>query len=297
MNILNILKASLLSVFLFLILICSNDRCAAAPVSDDEADGREREESPDQQGMEDPGMKPYGWKRLGDDLGYYFKTPARFDKKNARNICIFAGMTAFLYAERKDIRETVLESKTDPRMDIYETARISSRGAFDPALALLFLASGKLRHRDYDIETAQIIMESYALSSIMTGVGSFILTAERPEDGDDIRFFHTQGHGVSLDVALSSSFVFPVIDRYLKVKSDDTTGRKVIKRTSQVLLFSLPALTAMQRMSADKHWAPDVFLGGLVGLSTGKILANVHEKERPSKIDVSFSAGMVQFRF
>ena len=248
-------------------------------------------------GREQKIMRPFGWRRLGYDMKYVFTAPSRLEKKDLRNLLIFTGITVALYVERKDIREIVLRNKTDSRYNFYQTMRNSGKAAFPPAVSLLFFASGKIRENDYDLETAQIIMESFALSSLVSGVGSFILATERPDEGDEIRFFRSGGHGVSGDVTISSSVVFPIIDRYLKVKQDDGTGKKIYKYAGQVLLFSLPIFTAMQRMSADKHWAPDVFLGASIGLATGKMLSNAHRKDRSSNVDVSVSAGMITFTF
>ncbi len=242
-------------------------------------------------------LPPFGWKRLRYDMKYFFTAPSRIAKNDMQKMLLLTGITGALFIERKDIREFVQRNKTDSRMKFYEDARISSRGLFAPTLALVFLTSGKARGNDYDVETSQIIMESFSLSALSSGIGSFLIASERPEDGDGVKFFRTDGHGVSLDVALSASFIFPIIDRYLRVSNADSAGKKIWKRTSQVLIFSLPVFTAFQRMSADKHWAPDVFLGALVGLSTGKILSNAHGNHRSSKGECSISGGMLTVRF
>ncbi len=242
-------------------------------------------------------VPPFGWKRLGYDLKHFFTFPSRIEKDEMQKMLFLAGITGALYVERKDIREIMQRNRTDSRMRFYEDARFSSRGLFAPGLALVFLTSGKTRGRDYDVETSQIIMESFSLSALLSGIGSFVIASERPEEGDDVKFFRADGHGVSLDVALSASFVFPIVDRYLRVTDADGMGKKIWKRTSQVLVFSLPVLTAFQRVSADKHWAPDVFLGALAGLATGKILSNAHANQAPSKVDCSISGGMITVRY
>lgn len=242
-------------------------------------------------------IPPYGLERLQYDLRYLATAPTRFDKRDIPRALLFIGTTAILYAERKDIRERVLENTTETRKRLYDYARISGKGAFAPAMALIFFTVGKAKNDDYHIETSQIILESYAMSALAAGVGSFILSTERPRDGDEINFFQSGGHGVSLDVALASSFVFPIADRYLKVYRTDSCAKKFTKYAVKVFLFSLPILTALQRISSDSHWAPDVFLGAAAGLAIGKILSRAHESKKYGKVNISVSGGMLRFQF
>lgn len=246
---------------------------------------------------EDREVPAAGFQRLGYDLQYLFLSPTRIDKEDIPKILFFAGTTALLYAAREDIRETILDNTTKSRKKLYDSARISGKGAFAPGLALLFFTVGQFRDDDYELETAQIILESAAMSAIAAAAGSFIISTERPRDGDDGYFFQSGGHGVSLDVALSSSFVFPIIDRYLKIGAHDSGAKKTFKYLAKVFIFSLPILTALQRMSSDSHWAPDVFLGAATGLTIGKILTNAHQPKKHGSLSISLSGGMLRLQF
>ena len=42
-------------------------------------------------------------------------------------------------------------------------------------------------------------------------------------------------------------------------------------------LYASAGLTAYQRMDADRHWAPDVFLGMVTGLEVGRALGESHD--------------------
>ncbi len=246
---------------------------------------------------EDREIPAVGFQRLGYDLQYLFLSPTRINKEDIPKILFFAGTTALLYAAREDIRETVLDKTSESRNRLYDDVRISGKGAFAPGLALLFFTVGQFRDDDYEVETAQIILESAAMSAITAAAGSFFISSERPRDGDDVDFFQSGGHGVSLDVALSSSLVFPIIDRYLKIDRHDSGAKKTFKYLARVFIFSLPILTALQRMSSDSHWAPDVFLGATAGLTIGKILSNAHQPKKNGKLNVSLSGGMLRLQF
>ncbi|MEW5806216.1 MAG: hypothetical protein AB1756_02535 [Acidobacteriota bacterium] len=281
------LRSGLLFLSILLFVFVPLDPLSASESLIDENDVQDEQES----------LPPFGMKRFGYDICYLLQAPARFEKKDWGKTLLIVGAVSTLYMAREDIREIALRNRTDARMRFFEDVRVTARGAFVPSLALLFLSSGKMRGNDYDIETAQILMESFAMSALATGVGSFLIAAERPEDGDDVKFFQTGGHGVSLDVALSSSFIFPLVDRYLRAKGNDSTGKKIGKHAGKIFLFSIPAFVSLQRMSADKHWAPDVFLGAFSGLAIGKILSNAHMRTVSSRLDISVSGGMLKLVF
>lgn len=289
------LRCALFYLGILMFVFIPFDPVSGSDLSMEKNDAPDQNDAPEEKEKEP--LPPFGWKRLGYDMRYLLQAPARFEKEDWRKTLLFVGTVSALYAGREDIREIVLRNKTDARMRFYEDVRVTSKGAFAPSLALIFFASGKMRGNDYDVETAQIILESFAMSALATGVGSFILAAERPEEGDDVRIFQSGGHGISLDVALSSSFIFPLVDRYLRVEKDDRMGKRIAKHTGKIFLFCIPVLVSLQRMSADKHWAPDVFLGASTGLAIGKILSNSHRPGRSSNVEVSISNGMLRLVF
>ena len=122
-----------------------------------------------------------------------------------------------------------------------------------------------------------LLLESMEYSAVTAYGGSFVLAAERPKQGESIRFLDTEGHGVSLDAALAASVVAPLRRQYLRVRPHDRPAMRAWKRTATVLLYGGAALTGYQRMDRDKHWAPDVFLGFVAGHRVGRTLCEAHE--------------------
>ena len=127
-----------------------------------------------------------------------------------------------------------------------------------------------------------------ALSGAAASIGQFVLATERPEDGDAVYFFRTGGHGVSGDVAFAASIIPPLRRQYLRVKPGDTTGKKILKHSLSALLYSGMVFTALQRIDADKHWAPDVFLGMVTGLGVGRTLGEAHDKAEQQRSRLAF---------
>jgi hypothetical protein len=115
------------------------------------------------------------------------------------------------------------------------------------------------------------------------GLGQFVLSTQRPDEGDDINFFKWGGHGVSGDAALAASVVPVLKNQYLLVRPGDRGGLRAWKRTATGLLYTGAFLTGYQRINNDKHWAPDVFLGLVTGFTVGQILCDSHDKARQER--------------
>ena len=56
-------------------------------------------------------------------------------------------------------------------------------------------------------------------------------------------------------------------------------------KTAVTSLGTYLMLTAAQRMDADKHWAPDVFLGAAAGLTAGYSICTAHEAVKMPRTD------------
>ena len=154
------------------------------------------------------------------------------------------------------------------------------KGRFAPTLALIAYASSLITKNEREKETASLLLESMAFSATAASAGQLILATERPEDGDSIRFFRSNGHGVSLDAALAASVIPPLRRQYLRVKPSDSKPKRFWKRTGTAILYTGAILTAYQRIDQDKHWAPDAFLGTMVGLGVGSTLCRAHDEVR-----------------
>jgi hypothetical protein len=200
---------------------------------------------------------------------------------DTRRALTIAAVTGALYAIRDDIRHEVDERRSPSRTRLYDDARTLSKGWVSPLIAGSLLLAGKVGRNPRNVETAQIMLESTAYSAAVASSGSFILAAERPEDGSSVDVFRTSGRGVSLDVALAASVVAPLDRRHLRWRDTDGGWVRAAKATGRGLLYGALGLTAMQRLDADKHWAPDVFLGAAAGLSVGYSICSAHEGAAP----------------
>lgn len=221
-------------------------------------------------------LAPTGWQRFGCDSRTLGRRWSLHDDRDRRNVLIGAGATAGLYALRDEARERVLASDSSSRTALADNGRLLSRGIVSPLLAGGLWLASRATADAYHAESAQILLTSTFYATVLTGVGNVLLAAERPSEGDDVDFLAWDGHGVSLDVALAASVVAPLDRRYLRFEAGDGNGVKAWKVAGRAVLYAAVGLTALQRMEADKHWLPDVFLGGAAGLTTGYMLCTAH---------------------
>jgi len=245
--------------------------------------------SPDTEKAKRIPEKPFGWKQLRFDLSYVAHKPAHQDAREKRVVLAVAGTTGLLYVFRKDIQESWQENSSESRTDFLNSARFMGGAAFAPTVALAAYVASFVTHNEREKETAQLVLESMALSGLGATMGSFVLATERPEDGDDVRFFHTDGHGISSDVAFAASIIPPLRRQYLRVRPEDSVGRRILKHGLSALLYSGMVFTALQRIDANKHWAPDVFLGMVTGIGVGRTLGQAHDEERMRRSRLTFS--------
>ena len=240
--------------------------------------------------------RPYGFRQIGLDARYLVTRPAHLERNGVLKVSLTAATTGILYLYRKEIRDWVQDHQDADRSEFLNQVRVMGKGAFAPTVALIAFGSSFVTKNPREKETAVLLLESMGFTALATGVGQVVLATERPEDGDDIDYFGRRGHGVSGDAALAASVV-PILSRqYLTMREGDGAGRRFWKMGASSLLYAGAFLTGYQRLDADKHWAPEVFLGLVTGFSVGQMLVDSHRKEAlDSALRIDFTAGPASF--
>ena len=232
---------------------------------------------------------PHGWRQVRSDVIYVARRPFHSGRRGRTKLYATLGATAALYLAREEIRDQVQESRSPGRTELLNDVHTMGQGAFAPTLALAAYLSSFATGNDREKETAVMLLESAALSAATAYTGSFVLAAQRPEDGRSVSLFSTDGRGVSLDAALAASVVTPLRRQYFRVRPDDGAGMRTLKWSATVLLYSGAVLTGFQRMDSDQHWAPDVFLGLSAGFNIGKAICDNHDGKKRARGRLSYT--------
>lgn len=237
-----------------------------------------------------PSPVPYGFRQIGKDIRFLVTRPAHLDETDELHLFQTGFATAGLYLLRDDVREYAQEHQSPGTEQLLKNVRTMGKGAFAPSLALVFWLSSYGTGNPREKETSVLLLESVVFSYLGSAIGSFVIASERPEDGTSVRFFRTDGHGVSTDAAIAASVVQPLRRQYLRLEPDDGGWMRAWKVTASGLLYGGAALTAYQRIYDDKHWAPDAFLGVMTGLTVGDILCESHGLVPERRVRVGASA-------
>jgi hypothetical protein len=198
--------------------------------------------------------------------------PLHLDAAGRRRALFVGAATGGLYLLRDEIQREAREGRSPSRTDVLKKARYLSRGGVAPGLALAAWGASFVTHDPRERETAQMLLTSAGTAAAIAGAGQVVLATDRPQTGDRIRFFRSNGHGVSMDASLAAAIVPPLRCQYLRVSPEDGRGRRAWKRAVTGLLYAGAGLAALQRVDDDKHWAPDVFLGLANGFTVGELL-------------------------
>lgn len=239
---------------------------------------------------------PYGWRQVGSDARYLWTRPAHLDRVGVAKVALTAGTVGLLYLYREEIRRWVQERSDPQTSEFLDKISVMGHEGFAPTLALLAYGASFATRNAREKETAVLLLESAGHTALLTGIGQSVLSTQRPFDGEEIDYFSRRGHGVSGHASLAASVV-PILSRqYLRVHSEDSAASRFWKVGGASALYAGAFLTGYQRLDADEHWAPEVFLGLVTGFSVGQILSDSHEKARREPPPVRFSVGPGSFQ-
>ena len=217
------------------------------------------------------------------DAGYILSKPGSISRHDLIWMASFSSFTTAMALDKReldgDIRLLLRGNTGNGNSSLDHIEFFGDKGVV-AGLGAIFVIGGLEAESQREVETGVMILESYVYTGVLAVLGQFVLAEERPRNGGEMRFFKTDGHGVSGHAALAASLVCPLTHQYLR--HDDSDGRTeiVVKEIARGIIWGIPLLTGLSRMERGEHYAWNVALGLAAGYGIGHMVASSHERAR-----------------
>lgn len=217
------------------------------------------------------------------DTHYILSRPGSISRGDLVWMTSFSSLAVGLAVNKREVNEEIrllLRGSQNSSNNSLDHIEFFGDGGVVAGLGAIFIIGGLEAKSQREAETGIMILESYFYTGVLAVISQFVLAEERPRNGGEMRFFRTDGHGVSGHAALAASFVCPVTHQYLR--HDDTDGRAeiVLKEIMRGIVWGVPLLTGLSRIERDEHYAWNVALGLAAGYGMGHMVAVSHERAR-----------------
>lgn len=206
------------------------------------------------------------------DTKYIFLSPLGWGAADWIKTSLVAGATGAFFLLDDEIRDYVQDKRNGTTDDIAAVFEPFGNGNYSlPGLAA-FYVYGHFAKNERAMRAALLSVESFAATGLFTLALKFSTGRVRPSlaDGsgewsgfnfDDVSF--PSGH-------TASAFAVATV---LASEYDD-------KPLVAPVAYSLAALTGLSRINDNKHWAADVFFGGVLGYFVSKTVLKLHSKKK-----------------
>jgi hypothetical protein len=184
-----------------------------------------------------------------------------------------AASSAYLETRKEDIRRQVLRSgafRSSGWSDVGGEIGLSRNVEI---AAAAFYAGGLLADMPRTRETGLLMGESLFAAQTATGLLKFVFSEQRPQQGGELRYFHSGGTSASVHMT-NAMAVARVLDHQLSPEIEGSTARTLVR----IGLYALPAVTGWQRLRSDQHYLWNVVLGGGASLYMTDAVLRAHDR-------------------
>ena len=228
---------------------------------------------------------------VGSDFGHVASSPFRMSKKDALQFVSFAAINiGLMYGfdgevdEEFAIEEPTAYLKPAEKLsdlgDLYD--RIGS-GRILAGLSTAMVAGGLIFKDKKLLETTRLLIESSAITGIITYASKGLFCRARPYTGKgarDFKFFTFSGkvrfRALPSGHASSAFAMMTVI------------AKQYDQWWIRIPAYTLAVSVALQRMDDRQHWTSDVLVGGAIGYLVSSSLVNRY-KNKPQGTSVRTS--------
>lgn len=232
------------------------------------------------------------FKELLKDHGKIWTAPGRFRTKDWILSAGLAGITAYMISNDESIysRVKAYQNKNQWVSDISPVMTLFGDGTINLGVSGLFYLSGAILKDKITKNTGKLIFMGLIHSGIVVQLLKHLTGRQRPEaengidhwDGPAGFFKRYKNHR---DMYYDS---FPS-GHTITIWTTATIIAHQYNRTIFVpmLSYSIAILSGLSRLTEDKHWLSDVFVGAVLGFAIGKFVY----KKRSAKFVISPLAG------
>jgi len=205
-------------------------------------------------------------------LGYplnvwrFFSAPARFNEKEWFIAVATGAAAGVLVALDDEIREFWQDNVTGgTSRDVFDVFNFLGEGKFQIptilggyALAELVDQTGMMDTRRAKSAFILAAQAGILTQALVFGI-KYVSGRDRPNENDDQNAFHGPANGTNKAFPSGhASAAFALAGTFSEVYKDEYPWVPWV-------LYPIAAGTALSRIDRDKHWASDVFVGGLIG--------------------------------
>jgi hypothetical protein len=187
------------------------------------------------------------------------------------------GASAALEHNKNGVQSNLLDYSNEETNEISATSKILGNAGVVPGIGLLLFLQGKIFKQPRVHETGLMVLESAVYTAIFTEAGRFVLAEQRPDEGGDLKYFQSSGHGISGHASIAASIAAPLSRGLFRVDADDGRWARFGKRFGSGVAYGLPVLTGLSRIEDNRHYAWNVALGLALGFSVGETVADAHD--------------------
>jgi membrane-associated phospholipid phosphatase len=214
-------------------------------------------------------------------LGRTLASPAHWKGSDFLKLSAVLGAGLVLGLVDRNIRETVIERRTQGSKDFFGVVTRFGDGVFVGGFLAGLFATGAIAGSDGLKTTAWLGLESYLASSVFSTVLKFAVGRARPWADEGSHRFHP----------------FSFRSMYTSMPSGHSTvvwsvATVIADRTDSVLVdiacYGAATLASLSRIHQDKHWASDVLIGSAIGYFTAKKICALNRNTEGPKLSASF---------
>ena len=211
------------------------------------------------------------------NFAHLFSSPFHTDIRSYGIAGAFLCMTALSFTADRSVQHEMRENASENYDNAIQPWQYYGVGYFPLAISAVGYISGLVFSNNWLRETGRECLMSLACATLITTSLKIAVGRERPYANEgsvdfDPFSFHNE------------NFSFPSGHTATAFAFSTVLASRIKNPFISIALYTVAGMTALQRVYSDNHWFSDVFMGVLIGTSSGLFI--VHDSNRMEKTSV-----------